>query len=260
MRIRRVPVVAAVVLALLAVQVAMSTPASAATAATTEIAVAGGRSYYLHDQPSDSRRKPLIIALHGFGGSAANAQGTTGLTAWADARGNDVNIAYPEGIDGRWNAGACCGETQADDVGYLRDVAFSVASTTPTSSIFLWGFSNGGMMAITTLCETPGLFSGAAVVESGPAIYCDRPVRVVAVHQTHDATVRYRGGPVVFGGALIGYTLADQASSLPAGSRFSQHLCSQVPSTGTYHSWTSPCWPTTGQVDDLLWSALGGRT
>ncbi len=71
-------------------------------------------------------RVPLVLALHGGGGNAGNAERMTGFTAKAEKEG--FIVVYPEGT-GRfrkrhltWNAGHCCGiamKRRADDVSLI---------------------------------------------------------------------------------------------------------------------------------------------
>src|SRR5690349_203461 len=73
------------------------------------------RSYFLHLPPSyDGKTKlPLLLALHGGGGSGDGMAALYGLNEAADQKG--FLVAYPQG-SGRlkdklltWNAGNCCG-------------------------------------------------------------------------------------------------------------------------------------------------------
>ena len=166
------------------------------------------RSYLLRtpDEP-DAAPRPLLIMIHGAGGNAARAEEATGFTDAVAT--NDMLVAYPNGtaantVEGElaWNAGACCGLARADNV---DDVAFIVAMISDIQSkytvdperIYLAGYSNGGMLSYRLACERADLFAGIAVV-SGALNYtpCEpsRPLSVLIVHGTADATVPYLGG------------------------------------------------------------------
>src|SRR6185312_7191862 len=100
------------------------------------------RSYLLHlPNPLPNNPLPLVVVLHGGGGSAESAAKMTGFDAEADKQG--FIVAYPEGTDrghpvlslfGKpgfltWNAGDCCGYAQqhgVDDVGFIRAVVTQV--------------------------------------------------------------------------------------------------------------------------------------
>jgi polyhydroxybutyrate depolymerase len=166
------------------------------------------RSYLLRTPDEvDAEPRPLLIMIHGAGGNAARAEEATGLTDAVAA--NDMLVAYPNGtaansVEGElaWNAGACCGLARADRV---DDVAFIVAMIADIQSqyavdperIYLAGYSNGGMLSYRLACEHAELFAGIAVV-SGALNYtpCEpsRPLPVLIIHGTADATVPYLGG------------------------------------------------------------------
>jgi polyhydroxybutyrate depolymerase len=71
------------------------------------------RSYILHVPPStDTRPRPLVIALHGGASTAAGMQRYSGLDDAAFK--HHFVVAYPDGSGRRrraltWNAGLCCG-------------------------------------------------------------------------------------------------------------------------------------------------------
>ena len=71
----------------------------------TLVAQGHQRVFYVHLPPGHAKSKPvpLVIALHGNGGSAAllNRGTRNGLTREADARG--WVLVIPQGIDEAWN-------------------------------------------------------------------------------------------------------------------------------------------------------------
>ncbi len=115
--------------------------------------------------PAYDRRKlvPLVIMLHGMGGTAANAMRETGWSAKADTEG--FIVAYPEGtrpdaskppsLRGNpqaWNDGSgrfYAAEHNVDDVAFLRVLIekLSADSAVDPRRIFVAGFSNGASMA-----------------------------------------------------------------------------------------------------------------
>ena len=64
----------------------------------------GLRPVLVHHPNSVGARAPLVVVLHGEGGSAAQARDELGWNAVADREG--FVVAYPEGINHEWNAGA----------------------------------------------------------------------------------------------------------------------------------------------------------
>ena len=163
-----------------------------------------GRRVLVHQHTDDTPR-PLVVMLHGYTNDAAFIRSYTSLDGSADALG--FNVAYPEGTRTAaggfaWNAGACCGGSTADDVTFLEHVVDAVARGTPTDRrrVYVWGFSNGGIMAVRAICQaedTAGrpLFAAAGTV-AGPAMLttCGRPVWR-HLHGGADTVVPVRGGP-----------------------------------------------------------------
>jgi polyhydroxybutyrate depolymerase len=158
---------------------------------------------------------PLLNALHGGGGNAAQVQESNGLDAAADEYG--VVVAYPDGSGPRgaswltWNAGHCCAyalENEIDDVGFLQALIESLVAehAIDAQRVFLTGISNGGMMAYRAGAELAGLVAGIAPIagtiggqlaEGGPQIVPDTPaapVSVIVFHGKLDQNVLYDGG------------------------------------------------------------------
>jgi poly(3-hydroxybutyrate) depolymerase len=159
-----------------------------------------GREYVL-ETPGDSgdsgEERPLVVALHGYPSTPARLATVTGLTNFAAA--NDFVVAYGMGVDQAWNAGGCCGDAQADDVAYLREVVDSAASLTPIdrSRVYVVGMSNGAMMAYRAICEAPDVFAAAGVVAGAllDGVDCeDTVVHVYSIHGADDTTVPLHGG------------------------------------------------------------------
>ena len=77
------------------------------------------RAYEIHVPPAYDGRTPLplVLNVHGYGGSTLGQRFWTQMDETADARG--YVVVYPEGRDESWNAGVCCGpsaENEVDDV------------------------------------------------------------------------------------------------------------------------------------------------
>jgi polyhydroxybutyrate depolymerase len=122
------------------------------------------RTYLLHVTAQYDRTKPvaLVLMLHGFGGTAANAIRETGWSAKADREG--FIVVYPQATrpdekapanlrnnGTAWNDGSGRFHSSArnvDDVGFIRTVIertqkeFSIDA----KRVFVTGFSNGGSM------------------------------------------------------------------------------------------------------------------
>lgn len=173
------------------------------------------RSYLIHlPSPLPSGPLPLVVVLHGGGGSAEGAVKQTGFDAAADRHG--FIAVYPNGT-GRshplramfgkegfltWNAGTCCGYAQehnVDDVGFIRAVVADVEKghAVDAKRVYATGLSNGGMMSYRLACEASDLFAAigavSAVVEVSPCTPA-HPVAVLHVHGAKDENVPLNGG------------------------------------------------------------------
>ncbi|MEU8181897.1 PHB depolymerase family esterase [Micromonospora sp. NPDC049044] len=125
------------------------------------------RTYLLHAPPGyePSRSPALVIALHFYPGSASSMRELAGLDAKADK--DDVLVAYPDGVDGGFNALVCCGK--ADDVGFLTALTEHLVQTwhADPNRVFLTGISNGGDMSFRAAVESTGTFAAIGVVSGG---------------------------------------------------------------------------------------------
>ncbi|MEZ5235757.1 MAG: alpha/beta fold hydrolase [Acidimicrobiales bacterium] len=154
---------------------------------------------------------PLLLALHGGGGTGTQFEQQSRFDELAEANG--FLVAYPDGTGigrferGRvWNAGRCCGPAadgsdDPDDVAFLAAVIDDIASghAVDRDRVVITGHSNGSMMALRFACERADLVAGVAS-QAGPlvtdgACQPSRPVPVLALHGTADANVPYAGAP-----------------------------------------------------------------
>ncbi|HEY3644533.1 MAG TPA: PHB depolymerase family esterase [Gammaproteobacteria bacterium] len=163
------------------------------------------RSYLLHlPNPLPNNPLPVVVVLHGGGGSAESAAKMTGFDAEADKDG--FIVVYPEGTDrghpilslfGKpgfltWNAGSCCGyaqENNIDDVGFIRAVVQAVVKDdgADPKRIYATGISNGGMMAYRLACEASDIFTAIAPVSAVQEVQACKPTQVVSVFHIHGA-------------------------------------------------------------------------
>src|SRR5579859_1407501 len=140
------------------------------------------RSYLLHlPAKAPAGPVPLVVVLHGGGGTAEGAVKMTGFDAEADASG--FIAVYPNGTDkdrpmrvmlGKrgfltWNAGSCCGYAQQkniDDVGFIRAVVGDVEKqhAVDPKQVYATGISNGGMMSYRLACKASELFAAIGPV------------------------------------------------------------------------------------------------
>ena len=144
---------------------------------------------------------PLVVVLHGLGGSGASAAGSTGFSAVADAEG--ILVAYPSGIDERWHDGSLpilSGEP--DDVAYLRALLDHIDARHPIdrTRVLVTGFSNGAGMSVRVACDAPELVAAVAPVGGGTVgatldeCAPTEPVPVMHVGGTDDSVIPYEAG------------------------------------------------------------------
>ncbi|HUR55685.1 MAG TPA: PHB depolymerase family esterase [Gemmataceae bacterium] len=169
------------------------------------------REYLLFVPPGEPSPRPLVVFLHGAGGTAEWADGETGWSALAGREG--FALALPEGTPPhpdkppkfltnprRWNDGSPSPVGDADDVAFLAAVVDDATHRTPIDAnrIYLSGFSNGAGM---TFRAAAGLDRFAAVAPvaglcwvAGPRLV--RPVPTLYLVGSSDPLIPLRGGDV----------------------------------------------------------------
>jgi polyhydroxybutyrate depolymerase len=165
---------------------------------------AGGRDRtFLVYRPSSlpaSTPVPLVVMIHGGGGSAAGAESKYGWDRLADQ--NKFVVAYPDGVGRSWNGGGgCCGaagRTAVDDVGFLNAMITRIGQSIPIdpNRQFATGISDGGIMAYRLACDSPALaaIGPDAATQVGP---CPKPapLSLIHVHGSDDPRVPIDGRP-----------------------------------------------------------------
>lgn len=168
----------------------------------------GERRVLLYDPPGAGGNLPLILALHGTGGTGRIMASLSGLNRMAGERG--FRVAYPQAFGetgtedpargAAWNAGpglGCPLYPEVDDLAFLEAVVARVDQQVPVASgqVFVAGFSNGARMAYRLALEAPWVAAIAAV--AGAPVWGPPPKRLVptlAFHGTADQHIPYEGG------------------------------------------------------------------
>lgn len=157
------------------------------------------RGYRVFRPPAlGNRPAPLVVLLHGCL-PGANGQGAASAVKFDDKATSAGFVAvYPDGIEGCWNAGRCCGT--ADDVGFIRLLLDRLLKERPIdrSRIFVTGASGGAAMAYRLACELSSRITAIASVAGGSSLDTPcrpaRPVSVLEMHGSDDSRLPYDGG------------------------------------------------------------------
>jgi len=150
---------------------------------------------------------PLLVALHGGGGTGPGMAALTNLAERGPAAG--FTVAFPGGEGGVWNddrdAPRLARGKAIDDVAFLGAMVAELVrdhSARP-GALFVTGISNGAFLA-EYLARSASLpiagiapVAGTGTVSSRQGVPVPRrPTRVVAFAGTHDPLVPYQGGPI----------------------------------------------------------------
>ncbi|MFK3979863.1 alpha/beta hydrolase family esterase [Micromonospora sp. NPDC050397] len=108
---------------------------------------------------------PLVIALHPFPGEGLGMSEMVEFDAVAERE--NFLVAYPDGINGGFNALVCCGT--ADDVGFLKALAAHLTGgwRVDPDRVYLTGISNGGDLSFRAAVEATGVFAAIGVASGG---------------------------------------------------------------------------------------------
>jgi polyhydroxybutyrate depolymerase len=154
-------------------------------------------------------RRPLLVLLHGLGGSADEMLSNPALGSLGQR--HRVFVVAPDGTVDRhgrqfWNAGpACCDfdRTGIDDVARLTRLIddWRRRPGVDPRRVYLLGFSNGGFFAHRLACRIADRLAavvsvaGAGVDASEPCAVSS-PIGVLEIHGDADPIVRPEGGRV----------------------------------------------------------------
>lgn len=163
----------------------------------------------LPPQHDGTTRLPLFVLLHGYGASGAQQDAYLGFSRAVRAVGGYTII--PDGtldVAGKrfWNASASCcnfGGSSVDDDAYLLSLIDAAEAAVPvdTTRVYFFGHSNGAFMAMHMACTHADRITAIGTLAGTEAVdfTCTtqaRPVSVLHLHGTADATIQYGGGTV----------------------------------------------------------------
>jgi len=166
---------------------------------------AGAADYEVFDGTGGhTRAAPIVMVLHGAGGSGRQVRLSSRFDRWAAAFG--VVAVYPSGGGRLWNDGRFADNPRRadlaarDDVGALLAIAadLDARGLGDADRLYVIGHSNGGGMAMRLACDRPDAIKGIAVVATKvlKGVPCARagvPVPVVFFYGTEDGLNPHEG-------------------------------------------------------------------
>lgn len=169
-----------------------------------------GREYYLYRPEGLKAGAPLVIVLHGYGGSAL--KGKKAMMDVADKNG--FAVCYPQGIKdpkGKpgWNVRYPSQEgMKTDDVKFLIALSKELQKRFDLSpkNTFLTGMSNGGDIIYLIAMRAPKAFKAMASIAGLQFNWMEteysykHPLPFMEVHGTQDHTSEWLGDPENKGG------------------------------------------------------------
>ncbi len=201
-----------------------SEPYTGGSGRTDSLLVDGLERTYLTHVPSSYdgvTPVPLVIALHGGGGSAQRMANLTGFDSLSEKEG--FIVVYPEGIENHWNDGREVEEYRAqreniDDVKFISALIDHLTDdlNIDETRIYATGISNGAMMSCRLACELSEKIAAIAMVAGAMpegfkrAGECSpqNPVSVLVINGTEDPLILWEGGEIQAGQQKLGKTLS----------------------------------------------------
>jgi polyhydroxybutyrate depolymerase len=157
---------------------------------------------YVPQSYTPDEATPLVVMLHGAGGTGLHMSYMTGMSRLADENG--FVVAYPDGIGLNWNFHSAPEPgTALDDTAFLTAMVDDLALdlNIDRQRVYAAGYSNGGHMAFRLACEATDTFaaiaSAGATLSTGMLGLCieAQPIPIITMHGTHDSIIPWGGVP-----------------------------------------------------------------
>jgi polyhydroxybutyrate depolymerase len=164
------------------------------TRITLDVPGQGSRSAVVHVPRKHGKHMPLVMALHGQGGTGSFMEQYSGLSRRADRAG--FAVVYPDSVGPRWKIAEGEGDADVDFLETLIDRLVAAGCFDP-DRVSVVGVSNGGGMAARLACHDDdrlaALVSVAGSYRTLPDCTRRRPLSVLEIHGTRDQVVPYWG-------------------------------------------------------------------
>lgn len=173
------------------------------------------RNYLLYapqNAGSEDDRRPLVILLHGGGGSAGQIASHVGGGFAARAEREGFYLIVPDAMDRMWDFGAAGLVSQtlpgrADDRAFFEALLDTLPAQLPIDQrrIFATGISRGGQASYFIACSFPGRIRAIAPIAMPLPLFLgdicahSLPVGVAIINGTRDPLVPYNGGWITIG-------------------------------------------------------------
>lgn len=211
---------------------------------------------YVPNSYSASQKTPVVIYLHGGGGSMQAAY-RDGMAAYSDKYG--FILLVPQGTGSRagrytWNAGATTadgvteqgvGNPSVDDVGFIAKVITDIERRYNIDSgrIYATGLSNGAAMSSRLGCDLSETIAAIAPVAGALEDACHpaRPVPAMLIHGTGDPCHPYEGGTAACARGILTFKVHHMQSAADIASRWASLDECSVATSVTYQNGGAAC-------------------
>jgi polyhydroxybutyrate depolymerase len=171
------------------------------------------RTWLIHipDNYSENKSYPLVIALHGGGGTGKQLMRSTKNRFNQLADQEDFIVVYPQGLKKSWNdnskreTSGFARKENIDDVGFINKMITQLESKYNINSkaIFACGISNGGLMSQTLAIELPEKIKTIGMVAANfGEIQINEsknvtPFSILFIQGISDPVIPYNGGEII---------------------------------------------------------------
>ena len=184
------------------------------------------RSYleYVPSAPAPASGRPLVLVLHGGGGTARGIARETGAGFHAFAEATGAVIVYPDAVGRMWDFGegpvSEALSPRRDDLAYFQSVIARVHRDHggDGSRVFATGISRGGQASYFLACKLPGRIRAIAPVAMPLPDFLEDDCRkapgvaIAVINGTADPIVPYDGGPITVRRGTRGEVLSTDAT------------------------------------------------